>query len=222
MNFRLHVCLILGSLVWKLVSIYWFKLSSSHSNRKQRFYTLQNFRLGSELKMTILPNKTKPTLKPSFPKIKHMSRLKFFYLGLPNVVSKPTFSNMCGLPPPENSRWPILQLNQVTSFMFHFYTHAWAGKFKRSRKISGLEKTTKDWDLILASDRCAHWLARMSSLSSGILNEASFISKNVKRSNFNELLVQEYILYTVYFKSYFKQSLLTCSFTLMMNMHLSS
>lgn len=61
----------------------------------------------------------------------------------------------------------------------------------------------------------------MSSLSSGILNEATFIRKNVKRSNFNELLVQEYILYKVYFKFYFKQSLLTCPFTLMMNMHLT-
>lgn len=62
-NFRLDVCLILRSLVWKLVFFYWFKLSISHFNRKQRFYTLQNRRLGSELKMTILPNKTRTNLE---------------------------------------------------------------------------------------------------------------------------------------------------------------
>jgi len=45
----------------------------------------------------LYPIKEETNLKSKLLKVRHMSRLKFFYLGLPNPVSKPLFLNMCGL-----------------------------------------------------------------------------------------------------------------------------
>ena len=45
----------------------------------------------------ILCNKQETTLKTKLLKIRHMSRPIFFYLGLPNSVSRPVTLNVCDL-----------------------------------------------------------------------------------------------------------------------------
>ena len=45
----------------------------------------------------ILPIKRGTDLKTRLLKARHMSRPTFFYLGFPNSILKPAFSNACGL-----------------------------------------------------------------------------------------------------------------------------
>ena len=44
-----------------------------------------------------IPNKRGTDLETKLLGIRYMCRWKFFYLGLPNSVLNPTFSNVCGL-----------------------------------------------------------------------------------------------------------------------------
>ena len=48
-------------------------------------------------KWMILANNRRANLETNLPRVRHMSRSKFFYLGLPNPVLKSTFLNVCGL-----------------------------------------------------------------------------------------------------------------------------
>ena len=49
-------------------------------------------------KWIVLPNKRGTNLETQLLEVWHMSRPTFFYLGLPNSIPKPTFTNVCGLP----------------------------------------------------------------------------------------------------------------------------
>ena len=44
-----------------------------------------------------IPYKRRTNLETKLLELRHMSRPKFFYLGLPNSNLKPTFLNVCGL-----------------------------------------------------------------------------------------------------------------------------
>ena len=48
-------------------------------------------------KWTFLPNKRGTNLKTKLLKVRHMSRLEFFYLGSPNSILRQTLSNVCGI-----------------------------------------------------------------------------------------------------------------------------
>jgi hypothetical protein len=45
----------------------------------------------------VLTVKRGTNLETNLLEVRHMSRPKFFYLGLPTSTSKPTISDMCGL-----------------------------------------------------------------------------------------------------------------------------
>ena len=49
-------------------------------------------------KQTIFILKRGTNLETQLLEVRHKTRLKFFYLGLPNSVLKHAFSNVCGLP----------------------------------------------------------------------------------------------------------------------------
>lgn len=83
--------------IWSL--FYWAKMSIFTSNPKRRFCKASNLCLLLELKTDdFKPKRTRTNLDTKLLEAKHISRLKFAYLGLPNFNSKQTFSNMCGLP----------------------------------------------------------------------------------------------------------------------------
>ena len=59
---------------------------------------MQSRRLGLELERRILTNaRGESGLETKRLRVRHMSRPKFFYLGLPNSVLKPMFFSICGL-----------------------------------------------------------------------------------------------------------------------------
>ena len=88
------MCLTLRSLVSRLVPLCfgWNSLFPTLI-RNIGFKLLQNRHLGS----VFIPRKRGTNLKTHLLEFKHMLRLKVFYLGLPNSVLKPVFSNMHAL-----------------------------------------------------------------------------------------------------------------------------
>ena len=68
--------------------------------------------LAKPLSWTIIENKQKnrTNLKTQLFEVRHMSRPTSFYLGLPNSVPKPSFSNVCGL----HLRWTFVCDNPLS------------------------------------------------------------------------------------------------------------
>ena len=53
--------------------------------------------LNRNCRRTFMANKRGTNLETKLLEVRHMSRRRFFYLGLPNSILKPMFSNVCGL-----------------------------------------------------------------------------------------------------------------------------
>ena len=93
------MCLILGSLGSRLFFFYFFWLEMSISTQiiNIGFKLYKPIALDRVERWTILPPQKRDQAWTKLSKVRHMSKLKFFYLGLLNSVSKPTFSNVYGL-----------------------------------------------------------------------------------------------------------------------------
>ena len=92
------MCLTSRSWASRLVPLFGLKPSVSSSDRKRRFWTLQKCHLISELKTDGFNQKEGPILKPNSSKLDTCQDHNYFYLGLLNSISKPTYFCMCGLP----------------------------------------------------------------------------------------------------------------------------
>ena len=99
--YGLHMCLNFEELGSRSSPPFWGVISVQ-SQLQSKTSGLQGLKpsfplgVGNEL-VTIFSNKSGTNLETKLLKVRHMSRSKFFYLGLPNAISKPMFSNVCGI-----------------------------------------------------------------------------------------------------------------------------
>lgn len=94
-NSGFDMCLNLRSWASRMVPLFFgLKPFVSNSNRKRSFKPYKSAILDRSWKRMILPKKRGTNHKNKLLEVGHMSRLKFFYFGLTNSVSRPAFLNV--------------------------------------------------------------------------------------------------------------------------------
>ena len=116
-TFGFHMCLIiLGSLVSRLVPQL-FRMNICFSLQSKTIVL-------EDIKplISIIKREPETNLDTKFLKARHMSRPKFFYLGLPISILKPAFSSVCGLFFSPPCLWVVTSNNLLNiPIAYHIY-----------------------------------------------------------------------------------------------------